>query len=1194
MSAAAIATSWQDLPLHGRSLVEASAGTGKTWTISVLYLRLLLERGLGARQIVVTTFTEAAAQELRERLRARLDWAERHAAAWRAGGHALPRAADEAPELAWLNDLLASEPLAADGRPQGVALHRLRLARAELDLAPIGTIHSLCRCVLADHPFDAGAPVAMPELVSDASLQGELVDDLWRNWTQGDVPLEPGQSEWIDSGRKEFSRALRALALPQLALRVPDPALVDAAMDPRRVASIRAFAARPGVFASSRSKVLGELNALADFLERGDPSAPLREFEHLVGEPAVNQFKPGQHPTALADPALRGAMEIAKLLQHKDRIRRNAALAGAIAALRERRERLLAEREQFTFDDLIAAVCRAVCAPRSALATRLATDWHAALIDECQDTDPRQYAIFDTLFSAPFAMDERCLILIGDPKQAIYAFRGGDIHTYLRAARAADQCLSLDRNQRSSTPYIEALNQFYAAVDDGLLDPDIHYVPVHAAGKADKTPFAVDGKRCGQPLVIHAIDSLELTPPNAAERERWALEACADEIVQMLAQSNHCIGGKPVVAGDIAVLLPKNQQIELLRGLLARRRVPCVGSGRSSVWDSEWAWALQAVLYAVVYPQDDGALRAALATRLFDFDHAQLRALVTDERGWRAQVGRFHALHALWRESGVLAVVRQIAEDAAPRLLAAVDGERALTDLRHLGELLAAEGERLHGPEPLWAWLAAQRSANAAADEDAIDAQRLRIESDARRVQLLTLHASKGLEFPIVFLPLMWAHCGRVIKIPIVHDAASGGMVADLGSVQYDAAVAEAGIADQRERARVLYVALTRAKYACHVFALPVDRPQASNRPVMPDPQRSALDALLDRWRQRKVPIAACSAINWRNEWPGPPSVDMPRVSDSPFDPLPLPMPAERPYRGQYSFTHLLRVGARIAASEDAAADELAAAGIDAATDAAADEPATNTTPHPLLLELDAIGGADFGNAVHAVFERRALGQPIVQQLPLVRRCLLEFGVRSSSIAFETLVARVAARVDATLAAELGAGLRLGALDPQQQRAELGFDFVLEGSSLARLREACAANGDPGLLPAALGSRSLRGMMTGKIDLVLQAGDSFHVLDYKTNRLGVALSDYAARRLDLAMDAHAYRVQALLYSIALHRHLRQQLRDYDPTRHLGAAIYLFVRAVGLAPGLGVWRRAFPLALIEAADAALGATDAPPR
>jgi len=1178
--------SWQNLPLHGRSLVEASAGTGKTWTISVLYLRLLLERELGARQIVVTTFTEAAAQELRERLRARLDWAAAYAAAWRDGGHAQPRDDDEAPELVWLHDLLAREEIAADGRPQGAALHRLRLARAELDLAPIGTIHSLCRRVLADHPFDAGAPVATPRLVAEDSLRSELVDDLWRNWTQNDAPLQPGQSEWIDSGRAALSRALRALELPQLQLSVPDPASIDGAMDPGPVKAIRKLAARKDFFGRSNAALITELLALADFLERGDPAAVLRELKHLGGEPTANQFKAGLHAAALADPTLIDAMRVAHVLQHKDRIRRNFALARAHAQLCERRAQLLAQRDQFTFDDLIAHVCRAVCAPDATLATRLSTDWQAALIDECQDTDPRQYAIFDTLFSAPFAMDTRCLILIGDPKQAIYAFRGGDIHTYLRAARDADQHLTLEHNQRSSTRYIAALNQFYAAVVDGLLDPDIRYIPVHAAGRADATPYSIDHQRCERPLVIHAIDSLALTPPNAPERERYALEACADEIVQLLAQGNHRIGDKPIEAGDIAVLLPQNRQIETLRRLLARRRVPCVGSGRSSVWDSEWAWALQAVLFAVVHPQDDGAVRAALATRLFGFDHAKLRALVADEPGWRVQAARFHQLQVLWRDAGVLAVVRQLGVDAAPQLLAAADGERALTDLRHLGELLAAEGERLHGPEPLWAWLVAQRTAEGAADEEALDAQRLRIESDARRVQLMTLHASKGLEFSIVFLPLMWAHCGRDIKIPIVHDAAIGAMVADLGTPAHDEAVALAESADQRERARVLYVALTRAKYACHLFALPVERPQSGNKAPLADPQRSALDALLERWQQRKLPAASVCAIEWRGDWPGPPTVDMPSVPNAPLDSLPLPMPAERPYRGQYSFTHLLRAGARIAASDDAAADETAATVVNVAED----ESVGSATPHSVLLELDAIGGADFGNAVHAVFERRALGQPVAEQLPLVRRCLQEYGVRSSSMPFELLAARVAARVDATLAADLGAGLRLGALGPQQQRAELGFDFVLEGSSLARLREACAVHGDPGLLPAALGGRSLRGMMTGKIDLVLQSGASFHVLDYKTNRLGMGLSDYAGQHLDAAMDAHAYRLQALLYSIALHRHLRQQLRDYDPARHLGDAIYLFVRAVGLAPGHGVWRRAFPLALIDAVDGALAHID----
>jgi exodeoxyribonuclease V beta subunit len=1167
---------WRALPLSGRSLVEASAGTGKTWTIAVLYLRLLLERGLGARQVVVTTFTEAAAQELKERLRARLDWAATEALAWREGGHALPRPADEAEDLRWLRDLLATEARADDGRPAGLLLHRLRLARAELDLAPIGTIHALCRRVLADHPLEAGVSPVAANVVDGKALREELVDDLWRRWTQGDDAPPPGAALWIAQGRAALADALQALALPHLELRgPPDPEALRAWLDPAMAERLRAFAARGDLFARSNAALIGELRGLAAFIDAGELSAPLGKIEKLLAGAPENQFKTGLRERALATPELGWALAAARVLQHKDRDLRHHALRRAHEDLVARRAATLDARDEMTFDDLIERVCAAVTRDGGTLAARLADAWRAALVDECQDTDPRQAAIFDALFGAPFDADGRALVLIGDPKQAIYRFRGGDLHTYLRAAGRAAHRLALARNHRSSSDFVAAVNSFYAAAGDGLLQADIRYQPVVAAGRADAHPYTIDGRPCARPLVLHDRDPEQDLPGVQDERVRLALQACADLVAELLAGGRHRIGGQPLAPGGIAVLLPRNRDIDALRGLLRRRGVPCVGLARDSVFGGEWAWALQVVLHAVLHPDDAAAVRAALATRVFGLDWTALRGLAASEERWRDAVERFHALQATWRGAGVLAVVRRLVEEAAPRLLAQPDGERALTDLRHLGELLAAESASRHGMHALWAWLAGQRRGDADADEDAVEARRLRVESDAARVQLMTLHASKGLEFDVVVLPLMWLPGPPEPAVARMHDPASGRTVADLGGPLHDAAVAGHAVEDQRERARLLYVALTRARHACHVFALPRERPHANRSQPLDDPRRSPLDRLLEAIA-RDYAGEPLAGIDWRDGWPqaraAPPIA---AAVAAPYPGLP-PMPAERAPRGLFSFTQLVRGGARGAELEAAADDEARG---DAAREAVAE------AADPELAALSMVAGAEFGNALHAVLERRDLGKPLAAQRELVLRCLAEWDVRAPLPA-EALAARLAARLDAVLAADLGDGLRLDALPASAQRAEMGFDFALEGATLGRVRAACAAHGADALLPAALGSRGLRGLMTGKVDLVLRHAGRFHVLDWKSNRLGESLDDYAPRRLEAAMDEHHYRLQALLYQVALHRHLRAHLPGYDAARDLGAPLYLFVRAVGLAPGAGVWRGALSPALLHAVDAAL--------
>jgi exodeoxyribonuclease V beta subunit len=219
------------------------------------------------------------------------------------------------------------------------------------------------------------------------------------------------------------------------------------------------------------------------------------------------------------------------------------------------------------------------------------------------------------------------------------------------------------------------------------------------------------------------------------------------------------------------------------------------------------------------------------------------------------------------------------------------------------------------------------------------------------------------------------------------------------------------------------------------------------------------------------------------------------------------------------------------------------------------------------------------------------VGEPLARQRDFVAACLHAEGLLAQADAEPALVAGVSERLDACLHAELLPGLRLGALAPTQLRAEMSFHFALDGAAMSTLRRACARHGAEDLLPSHLPAAALVGQMTGKIDLVLQHAGRFHVLDYKSNFLGERLDDYAPARLDAAMDAHAYRFQALLYSVALQRYLRQRLPDYSAAVHLGDVLYLFVRAVGVAPGAGVWRQRFDPALLDAVDAVLGGAGA---
>ena len=818
------------------------------------------------------------------------------------------------------------------------------------------------------------------------------------------------------------------------------------------------------------------------------------------------------------------------------------------------------------------------------LADRLFREWPVALVDEFQDTDQQQYAILDRIYRDDAAATRGRLVMIGDPKQAIYRFRGGDIHAYLAARQDVDAELHLDRNFRSSEALVQGFNELYALAGPALSQqPEgaITYEPV-SAGRAAR-PLLHHGEPVGRPLELHLRAEV---PANKDARIAFALDACANHVAQLLA-GDWRIGDKLLRPGDIAVLLPTNDHVASLRDRLRERQVPCVGAGRSSVFATPLARELQIVLYAIDQPGDEGTLRAALATRLLGVGLAELAALRESPDGWLRHEQRFAQWHRQWRQEGVLAVVQSLLHQAAPALLAMPDGERALTDLRHLGELLQQAEDEHPGTEQLLAWLAQQREGQDAASDDAAEEQQLRIESDARRVRLMTLHASKGLEFPVVLLPLMWAQEGREEQLPLRYDPASGERELVLGGPHHADACAEVAREDQDERFRVLYVALTRAELACHVYLLDPQRPTNGSVKRPPaDPSRSALDATVERLLEAGV--AKARHLAWLPDdwsWPYPAAPIAPAPASQVREAL-MP-PAARPMQQLHSFSTLARIEHAGGMEEQAAGDEAAPGDVPDVPEAATDMLPAPMAGEPALLALAGWRGAEFGNAMHAVFEHREVGVPVTQQHALVARCLHEAGVRRGDEPAEVLVRRLAARVQATLDAPLAPGLALGALPASALRAEMAFHYVLDAVSLDALRDACTRHGEPTLVPRApLGI--LRGLMTGKIDLVFEHAGRFHVLDYKSNWLGEHLDAYAPERLPAAMDAHHYRFQALLYTVALDRLLRQRLPRYNREAQLGEAIYLFVRAVGLAPGAGVWRQRFDDALLDAVDRVLGA------
>ena len=1189
-------SNWTALALEGpgRSLVEASAGTGKTWTIGVLYLRLLLEQQLSPRRIIVATFTNAAAAELAERLRERLLWALAEAEAHVEDDAALAGAGVPA-DRAWLRSRWR-----ADNARRAADVQRLQAALGEFDGAPIATLHALCARILADHPVAAGISFRGRGLIDARMLAQSLQDDLWRVITQGqdDDPLVQ-LARTAEISRSDLKKYVPVLMQAHVCVHaevadidlhgrlhglgfLDDPVAwatgvhAIATMHFRANSRLRkAWIALAEAVVSPSADSLAALGAGVEYLENAHVLTGITKSG--IGHPGIQTLIRQTEAILPLLPVL--AIDLAS---SNPPLRRflDAARAWCRRALRAR----LDAADQSTFDELLVTV-RDALAPRDghrALADALFAAWPVALVDEFQDTDTTQFDILDAIYRDADGGLRGRLVMIGDPKQAIYRFRGGDVQAYESASASVPDAdrLTLDTNFRSSRGYVEAINQFYATTGTRLGPQDsttmIHYEAVHASNRRDAMPLHAAASRdaIAQPLVLHVLRDVD----KQDDLQSRALRACADQIVHALSNEACWIGDEPLKPGDIAVLLPSHAQIAALAKMLKQRKVPCVVVSKKSVFETDTARDLRLILHAVLHPDDAMALRAALVTRLCGRSLRELKQLRDAPAEWDREASRFHALHAVLEQRGPLAVVTQLLEPQAARLLASVEGERILTDLRHLGELSQEAWQACGSGERLQAWFADQVEGDG--DEDAVDARALRLESDADRVKLMTLHVSKGLEFPVVFLPLMWKHGP--------HSNAGARWLVDPGTgdkcIVLGPAKEEVKRQELEERHRILYVAMTRAIHACHLHVLEKADARHADAPI-----NGLVDGLLqDTADPATSRIARCEG------WPLEPAAAWSGVDAAAprREARALPEPASGPLPLRHSFSTLVGSSHRRSDKEEGAAGDEAA--LEAATDVLV--PGTPAAPHghEALEALAGVAGIDFGNAVHAVFEHRVAGAVIDARQ--VRDTLAAHGVRPRDGDLCALAAKLAARLQAVLDTPLGshAGPRLADLSSEDMRAEMAFDYVLDDVSLRAMREACEAHGEPGLVPD--GEQQLAGLMNGKIDLVFAHDGRFHVLDYKGNRLGSAeqpcLEAYAPAAIEQAMQASGYRFQALLYTLALEGFLRERLgAGYARDQHLGDCWYLFIRAVGLAlpdgTPCGIWRHRFSDGLLDALRRVMG-------
>ncbi|HUP91095.1 MAG TPA: exodeoxyribonuclease V subunit beta [Solimonas sp.] len=1171
--------------LDGLQVIEASAGTGKTWTIAGLYLRLLLEKQAPVEGILAITFTRAATAELRERVRARLQQLL-DALEGRSPGDDLVR---------WLVMRIADRPRAH--------AHLTATLRG-FDEAPIQTIHGFCQRALAEHAFSSGVAFDC-ELVPDiGDVLHEVAADFWRSRFAASPEL---QVSWmLDTGRDLPSLekwAWKYVRREGLELRRPAQgaslevilgnyrAVLEACSAAWRGQSdtITALLTGSGLHRSRYSppQVAVKLDAVSACLDAAGRWTDIGEHiaffaQERVDAAATSKSKPVKHPFFAAASAMVAACTAASDALARDW---SDTCLDFVVHARERISQRLAERNAQSYDDLLLKLHTALLGPSgAALVQALRQRYPYALIDEFQDTDPVQWGVFESIY-AQAEPARHAAFLVGDPKQAIYGFRGADVYAYLDAVSRQGAPLRLLENQRSVPGMVRALNTLFGFAEAGnpFRHARIRYEDVDAAQRPKAA--LVEGKSVDvAPLrIAFAGAQANGKPQNKDQGHAWAAAVTVAEIERLLfggADRSIRLGDRPLRASDIAVLVKDRFGARHVRDALAARGISCAEISSQSVFSSAEAEQLVRVLLAVAAPKDAGRLRAALVTDLIGLPARELLDLEHDQ-AWEAVLAEFDGYHEAWRSHGLMRMLRELfRQRRVPESLARLrDGERRLTNLYHLCELLHQEEQQLRGLDALVSWLAGRR------DETVTEEAQLRLESDANLVQIVTIHTSKGLEYPVTFVPFLWDAKSYAGEAAIVeHHSAQPphGMVLDAGSVAIDAARDLARDEELAERVRLAYVALTRARNRCYVCtgALSsneysalgwlihgVDGGQAN--PALPD--ESALRAQVERLcEQGEGDIALLEAS------PSQAALLLPEAPGGALAARKL----RRAIPGGFTLTSFSSLReSQLSQDENPLPDH------DQGEEAQA---AASPPLAPGGQRFSFPKGRDAGICLHAMLEHADFAAPVAASV--VREQLQRAGYPS------TWGAEVAAWLGEVAQVALpdpagGEPVRLADLAAGATFREMAFNLCVHDFSPRRIAAIAAQHGVP--VPE-LSRETIRGYLSGFIDLVFRHGERWYVADYKSNWLGAERAAYGAEAVAEAMAEGDYHLQYLLYTLALHRWLRSRVPGYDYERHWGGTLYLFLR--GMHPewrdeqGLpsGVFATRPPRALIQALDECLGA------
>ncbi|MCW9023297.1 MAG: exodeoxyribonuclease V subunit beta [Gammaproteobacteria bacterium] len=1178
-----------DFPESGIHLIEASAGTGKTYTISNLYLKYICQ-GQETRNLLVVTFTKAATDELRGRVRKRLY-------------EALDVIKNDSPT----NDdfLLLIKQHYQQENKLDLIIDRLRLAVRSMDEAAIYTIHGFCQKTLSEFAFESRQQFQQSIVTNDDEWWEQAIQDWWRNTV---YPLNMTELQLFLStvnNIDDFKKLLKPLLSPEEKTILPQPVTWDDLR--KKIEFIKAdvlelskkwteigteihevLIGSPGLSRTKtnyykKDKLTLLFESLAEyFLSNTGLSTiqlPEPEFELLTRSyiEANRVKKPDEN---LAHPFFDECDQVWLLISKLKLDIRVWAISNAETCTKEKVWKLKQQSQALSFNDLLTTLNEAIQQSTS-LGKLIQHRYPIALIDEFQDTDPVQYSIFEQIYRNN---PDSSLILIGDPKQAIYSFRGGDIFTYMKAKQAisGESIYTLNTNWRSSSSVIKAINTLFEyRQEQAFVYNSIPYLKLYPAPNEIKPDVDLVRSSTSQAaLTLWSIPLTESKTGKPAVMAKEAVEHCihvavAAEVASLIAEGQAgtaMLGDKPVKAGDIAILVRNAYQARDLRRILQKHNINAVSIDKNNVFTTDEAHDLQLLLRAVLEPQNKNLARQAITSGILNLSLTDIDNVINNELNWLDWLEQLAVLHDRWQRKGFMAMFQSLLQligkyetlnNNVHTCEPASGMQRQFTNILHLGELLQQASKSHPGIESLYSWY--QKQTEGGQNDESL----LRLESDDELVQIVTVHSSKGLEYPVVFVPYLWS-CKPRDKKGLLSFHNDTDSVVDAGSEDIDRHLCIAEKERLAEDIRLAYVALTRAKSALYLaWGNAGAREGKSSHTALAyllHPNQSV--SLLTT----ELPLAFDNKYDLDSDL-----VKLTAQSAGTIVKKTLPEPGDENLLLVTEETQSLKVKeVKIDIARNWRISSFSALTRNIHTSGIARDKET-VENHPAF-QFPA--GSDVGTFIHLLLEHLDFtGDIATQTMNLSGTLMPRFNLDVETLA-EPLSEWMIEVVDTSLDSN---GLSLKSIDNKHRLNEMEFDLSINDVNFNELNRLLDDYFETSLSPVV--HETIQGVLTGIIDLVFEFDGKYYIADYKSNYLGGTLSDYSPEQLTHAVFEHRYDLQYLIYTLALHRYLSQRIPDYDYELHMGGVYYLLLRGMRVDQGAkyGVYASKPPLSIIEALD-----------